>query len=118
MLQVWLLREKVVEQLHTYIHLVLPASFPALTHKSEIPVAENDDGEVQLTAAELRSLEFERAGRDPDAFVRLVRLAKYFRGVLPVQEILWRESEDELALELVLREFSPILVRSERPTAS
>ena len=111
----WLLREKVIEQLHTYVHLVLPASFPGFSRAEGITVETSDADVVPLSPAELRALEFERSGRDPDAYANMVKLAKYFRGVLPVQEILWREGMREDTLDTVLTEFSRILVRSERP---
>jgi hypothetical protein len=124
--QVWLLRHKKVEQLHKFIHIVLSASFPALYSRpidasstsllvdAASPVALQQ--EAQLTSQELQALEaHERSGHSADAYRRLLKLGKYFRGLVPLEEILWREGETLEAIQGLLAQFKRFLVVSERP---
>lgn len=122
-MQAWLLREGVVEQLQTFVHLVLPSTFPTFARRGSttslpVPQAESPLGtsdEIPLSPTELRTLEVEKAGRDSSAYAQLLRFGRYFRGRVSVQEMLWREGEDPLVLEGVFREFKRLLVKSERP---
>jgi hypothetical protein len=123
---VWLLRHKKIEQLHTFIHIVLPASFPTLHTKSLDPqftssVADSAspvavEREAHLSPQELQALEaHERSGHSADAYRRLLKLGKYFRGMMPLEEILWREDESLDAIRDLLHQFKRLLVASERP---
>lgn len=134
-MQIWLLREGIIMQVHKFVHLVLPASFPAMSSKqfsqpmvaSLVPVrsvsdsgvlssSEAMDGEVPLSPAELQALEsHERAGRNPEVYGMLLRLGKYFRGRCCMQEIAWREGVSVNNIERVCEEFRRIVVVSQRP---
>lgn len=84
--------------------------------RGPVDVLHSEDGDIPLTPQELHALEaHERSGRSVENYRRLLRLAKYFRGKMSTQEIMWREGEEGSTIEEVCNEFKLILVVSKRP---